>query len=75
MTQRVNQAPKGSTELARRIRAFHGLNAHIANVAGVTRSHITRVVAGTGISKRALRIALRELAKAESGRLEIGRAA
>jgi len=60
----------GSTELAHRARAFYGLMAHIARLAGVNQAHVSRVVDGTSTSSRVLRVALRELFRAESGKFE-----
>jgi hypothetical protein len=58
----------GSRELARRFRAFYGLMAHIAKIANVSRPHVSFVLSGRRSSPRVMRIALRELAQAESGK-------
>lgn len=58
----------GSPDLARRVRGFFGLMAHIANLADVTRAHVSFVVSGQRKSTPLMRVILRELEKAESGR-------
>ena len=61
---------QGNTELARRVRSHYGLMAHIARLAEVNPAHVTRVVAGAATSRRVLRLAVRELTRAEAGRFE-----
>ncbi len=58
----------GSEELARRVRSFFGLMVHIARIGEVTKAHVSYVVSGRRISAPLMKIILRELEKAESGR-------
>jgi hypothetical protein len=57
---------QGNTEFHRRMRGYFGLMAHVARLANVTQAHVTCVVAGRNVSRPVMRIAMRELAKAEA---------
>ena len=57
----------GSPELARRVRAFFGLMAHIARLADVTKAHVSFVVSGQRKSAPLMKVIYRELARAEAG--------
>lgn len=70
MVSDPHKARKGNAQIARRIRSFHGLMAHIARLARVSSACVTRVVCGQTISERVLRIALRELQRAEASGFE-----
>jgi len=69
-THLPQQITTGSAELARRVRGYFGLLSHVASVAGVTRAHVSFVVAGQRQSTPLMEIVRRELAKAEAGKFE-----
>jgi len=65
----ANESPKqGSAELARRARSFYGLMAHVAQLAECSKAHVSFVFSGARVSDRVMRIALRELDRAEAGK-------
>jgi len=65
----ANHLPqKGSPELASRARSFFGLMAHIAREANRTAAHVSYVLSGARTSDYVLKIALRELDRAEAGK-------
>jgi len=61
---------KGTPELARRARGFFGLMSRIARLAGVSRAHVSFVLSGQRASAEVMRIALREITRAEAGRYQ-----
>jgi hypothetical protein len=73
--KRNGQTVYGSTELARRVRAYYGLGAHIARVAEISRTTVSLTLCGRTTSRRLIKIAIRELEKAEAGRFDDRRAA
>jgi len=60
--------PTPGFELARRVRSFYGLMVHIARLAECSKAHVSFVVCGARVSDRVMRIALRELDRAEAGK-------